>query len=92
YNAAQVGEGVEDLQRCKEELNVLFSRKKMMWKQRSKAIWIREGDRNTRFFHSLASARRNRNLISGIRDCMGQWRTNFPEIEGELVGYFRDIF
>jgi hypothetical protein len=42
------------------------------WKQISRVKWLKEGDRNTRFFHILANTRRKTNFIGEI------------EIEGRL--------
>lgn len=36
-------------------------------RQRSRQVWIREGDANTRFFHIKASSRRRRNFIHILR-------------------------
>lgn len=35
-------------------LNSLLAQEEAHWKQRSKATWLREGDRNTRYFHQKA--------------------------------------
>ncbi|GKV01547.1 hypothetical protein SLEP1_g14094 [Rubroshorea leprosula] len=34
------------------EMEEWLEREEIMWRQRSREIWIQEGDRNTRFFHS----------------------------------------
>ena len=35
----------------------------VMWRQKSKALWAKEGDNNTRMFHSIGNGRKNRYLI-----------------------------
>ena len=38
-----------------------------MWKQRAHVWWLLEGDRNTRFFHLMASVRKKANKIKELR-------------------------
>ena len=55
-------------------------------------FWLREGDRNTKFFHALTKQRRAQNKITKLRDANG----NVVEDEEGLVAiatsYFRQIF
>ncbi|KAH9650390.1 reverse transcriptase domain-containing protein [Citrus sinensis] len=62
------------------------------WKQRSRADWLKEGDKNTKFFHGKASARRRKNRIWGIEDKFGRWIEKPNEVEHEFCNYFTNLF
>ena len=63
-----------------------------MWNQRSRALWIKWGDRNTKFFHATASQRRRQNRIVGLLDSDGVWQEDQGRIEGIVLEYFAAIF
>ena len=42
----------------RREINALLDDEEIYWGQRAKAHWLREGDKNTSFFHAQASERR----------------------------------
>ncbi|KAL9690764.1 hypothetical protein QQ045_011172 [Rhodiola kirilowii] len=60
-------------------------------KQRTNAQWIKEGDANTKFFHSLLKTRRNRNSINQITLQDGSTSTDIDIIKHEFSVYFRDL-
>lgn len=64
----------------------------MYWKQRSRADWLKEGDKNTKFFHAKGSARKRKNKIWGIEDGQGKWTEDIAEVEAEFCEYFQEIF
>nr|XP_023892075.1 uncharacterized protein LOC112004085 [Quercus suber] len=52
-------------------LNKWMDAENTMWHQRSRNLWITDGDRNAAFFHQKASNRKDRNSITGICDSTG---------------------
>ena len=63
-----------------------------MWKQRSRALWLKWGDRNTKFFHATASQRRRKNRIEGLQNQNGEWIDDQQGIESIILEYFANIF
>ena len=43
------------IKELKEEINVLMDRETRMWNQRSRILWLKNGDGNTKIFHTWAS-------------------------------------
>lgn len=57
----------------KLQLESKLDKEEVLWKQRAKIQWLVEGDRNTNFFHSQATARARKNEIHGLVDDLGHW-------------------
>lgn len=38
--------------KAQEEVNVWLEREELLWRQRSKTLWLAEGDQNTKYFYS----------------------------------------
>ena len=62
------------------------------WKQRSRANWLREGDKNTKYFHAKASARKRKNKVWGIENDQGIWLKERDEIDEEICSHFQELF
>ncbi|KAK6140357.1 hypothetical protein DH2020_025901 [Rehmannia glutinosa] len=60
--------------------------------QRAKQHWYKEGDRNSNFFHAFATARRETNTISSLKDANGVLQTDKDRIESIIGSHYADIF
>ena len=83
---------VQLMRNTRIELNGWLYKEDAMWHQRSRLTWFQEGDRNTRFFHTKASARYKKNLIDGLMDSNGVWQEEEQIIEEIVVDYFKNLF
>lgn len=53
---------------------------------------MREGDRNTKFFHSKAYTRKRTNKIMGLENDQGIWNEEIEDVERLFCEYFTNIF
>lgn len=63
-----------------------------MWRQKSRETWLKDGDRNSRFFHISAVVRRRNNSIDAIRGEDGIWIVNLSEVREFVVRNFQHLF
>uniref|UniRef100_A0A803P3X8 Reverse transcriptase domain-containing protein n=1 Tax=Cannabis sativa TaxID=3483 RepID=A0A803P3X8_CANSA len=78
--------------KVERDLNAVEEKEEILWRQRSRAIWLAHGDRNTKYFHHKASQRKKKNTIKGLFDEQRRWCTKENEIEDILIGYYTDLF
>lgn len=62
------------------------------WYIRSRVSEVRDGDRNTNYFHHKASQRKKRNQIAGLFDSTGVWQPEEADIERIISHYYEDLF
>ncbi|RVX04974.1 hypothetical protein CK203_019305 [Vitis vinifera] len=61
------------------------------WRQKSRALWLKEGDNNTKFFHRMANARRRGNFISSLT-VRGVRLEKEEELKEGIGSYFKSLF
>ncbi|KAB2606847.1 hypothetical protein D8674_006564 [Pyrus ussuriensis x Pyrus communis] len=62
------------------------------WCQRSRVKWLREGDANTKFFHSSTLQRRRRNKVVKLRNENGSWVERPSQVRQLVENHFTSVF
>lgn len=92
-NAAQsdpIGRSSEEIQ-IKGKLQIHRARKESILCQKSKEVWLKKGDRNSKFFHTSLIVRRRRNAIHCIKD--GQkWIQDLKGISEYFTTQFKELY
>lgn len=57
--------------KSKKEWMEVLMQEEVMCLQKSRVDWLRYGDRNTKFFHTMILVRRRHNKIEMLKDCEG---------------------
>ncbi|WOK97079.1 hypothetical protein Cni_G05787 [Canna indica] len=65
-STSDMGLGENKIKSLRKKLDSCYEAEHVYWKQRAKVKWINDGDRNTKFFHQVASGRKQKNWISSI--------------------------
>ena len=61
------------------------------WRLKSRCKWLKDGDRNSSFFHKLTEARKSHNSVLEIQ-VNDRVISKFDEIKAEATNYFSDLF
>ena len=80
------------LKKLEAEINTLLDKEAKMWSLRARVNWLKDEDRNIRFFHSKASQRRHRNYIKGLFDSSGQWTTQPNQVVNTAINIYQQLF
>ncbi|KAM0911782.1 hypothetical protein ACQ4PT_013257 [Festuca glaucescens] len=73
-------------------LRELDKARKNLENLRAPVTWLKEGDRNTRFFHQNAVWRARKNKIKKLKDTDGTWRDAPTDMERMARSYFQELF
>jgi hypothetical protein len=69
-----------------------FECEEIMARQRSRIDWLKEGDRNTSFFHDRATARKRANKFSSLSREDGSKCESPEEIKGMVKVFYENFF
>ncbi|XP_016450193.1 uncharacterized protein LOC107775033 [Nicotiana tabacum] len=75
----------------KMELEKIANAEETSWRQKSRYLWLKEGDRNTRYFHTMANSHRRYNSIDKLK--IGDEITDDKElIKREILNYDQNLY
>ncbi|KAL4367675.1 hypothetical protein GQ457_05G016460 [Hibiscus cannabinus] len=81
----------DKLRRMRRKLWEANRREEREWIQKSRLRWAVEGDRNTKFFHLVASARRRSNFINCLK-VVANVINNPAEVKKAIELHFKDFY
>lgn len=81
-----------EIKSLKRQIDDLLINEKIYRRQSSRVVWLKEGDKNTKFFHSKATARKRKNRIGGILDENNKWTEEAKDIERMFYEYYNNLF
>lgn len=80
------------IERLEKTLTEAYKEEEQFWLQRSRIQWLKNGDRNTGFFHAATRTRRMQNSLSVIEDSSGTEFYEEEDIVTVITNYYQDIF
>jgi hypothetical protein len=84
---------LERLERnLQQELNLILKQEEAMWFQKSRSQWIKDGDRNTRYYHVKTITRRRRNKILMLRNEQNEWIDDEARLQEMVNSYYQKLF
>ena len=78
--------------KLRRELDDVLNQIETFWFQKSRMAAIKDGDRNTRYFHLSTVIRRKYNRIESLQDGTGTWITESGDIKQLVLDYFSSLF
>lgn len=82
----------EDVRFITDRMDELLYREEMMWLQRSRITWLREGDRNTSYFHRQVVWRARKNKIKKLKREDGTWCEEKREMHARATDFFQRLY
>lgn len=77
---------------AKKKLSLTLEQREIFWRQRSKQLWLQNGDQNSKFFHASANSRRRLNRIHKLKNEAGQWQEWENGLSELITNFYKELF
>ncbi|XP_042939571.1 uncharacterized protein LOC122274613 [Carya illinoinensis] len=81
-----------EIKGLQSEVDVMLEEEEIKWRQRSKQLWLKEGDKNSKYFHKCATQRRQWNEIKVIENESGKKARSQEDISLLFQDYYQNLF
>jgi len=78
--------------RLQSELDLVLDQLELLWFQKSRTEAIRDGDRNTKYYHLSTIIRRRVNRIEALQNKEGTWFSDEASIKDLVRNFFTDLY
>lgn len=92
WNSPYSAANQREIKRLSAELDEMLLREEVMWRQRSRATYLREGDRNTKWFQWKATWRKKKNEITKLKNSEGTWVEDREGLHGLTRDFFKELY
>jgi hypothetical protein len=76
---------------CIVELESVAHLEEVSWRQKSRILWLKEGDNNTKFFHKMANSHRRYNYMDKVK-VDGVVFEEESEIREKVVHFYESLY
>ncbi|CAA0818673.1 Unknown protein, partial [Striga hermonthica] len=76
----------------KNQLDAAYYQEEVYWKQKSRMLWLKAGDKNTKFFHAFTAQRRRLNAITRLFDENGNLIDDHQSIKNCICRYYENLY
>ncbi|KAL5809465.1 hypothetical protein ACOSQ3_030156 [Xanthoceras sorbifolium] len=91
FKCNQGGSVYAKMMEVEQKIDKILEKNEVFWRQRSRALWLKEGDKNTRYFHNKATQRRKKNRILGLMDKGGFWKEKSEDVKFIVTDFFQQL-
>lgn len=83
---------VKEFNDAKADLFRILEQREIFWRQRAKQLWLHSGDKNSRYFHAAATARRRNNQIDRLKNGEGCWVDWDEGLAEHITEFYSHLF
>lgn len=91
----QLPHNMELQKKERNELNIyadLLSAEETYYKEKARVKWLKDGDKNSKFFQRKVKSHQVKNCILRVQKDNGEWIEGDEEVKTEIVEFYKNLF